>query len=192
MVVCCAGLVHCGGDVAFGHTMQKGSLHQNPHVVMQVDAEGELSVAPEEVVPGNQDSEEYEDFLLNPLYQKHPMKFKQIAVAHGYMCGIQYLDEDIFCWGNDDVTLPVTLMKGPFKMVSANGEQVCGILAESNQLQCVEENALTRMENGGVPVEWDQIKVGTLGHLCGVSMESELLCVHAFADPEVLRELIIA
>ena len=120
------------------------------------------------------------------------MKFKQIAVAHGYMCGIQYLDEDIFCWGNDDVTLPVTVMKGPFKMVSVNDQQVCGILATSNSLVCSEENALTQLEREGVRVEWDQVKVVSHGHLCGVSMESELLCVHASADPEVLQELIIA
>jgi hypothetical protein len=181
------GHVHCRGDVAFGHSLKTDNLHQNPHVIMQVDEEGELSVAAEGVVPLDQDSEEYEDFLLDPLYQKHPMKFKQIAVAHGFMCGIQYLDEDIFCWGNDDVQVPVTIMKGPFKMVSANEGQVCGILSETSHLKCVYENTLTLMNQ-----EWDQIKVGSHGHICGVSMDSELVCNHAFAEPDVLKELIIA
>ena len=136
--------------------MNKGDLHQNPHVIMQVDADGELSVAPEEVVPANVDSEEYEDFMLDEMYQKHPMKFKQIAVAHGYMCGIQYIDEDIFCWGNADVELPVRLLKGPFKMVSASEQQVCGILSDTNHLKCAYENALTALDK-----EWDQVKVGS-------------------------------
>lgn len=198
---CCAlddkGHVHCGGEVAFGHAMQRGDLHENPHVVMQIDADGEMSVAAGEVIPQNVDSEEYEDFLMNPLFEKHPMKFKQIAVAHGYMCGIQYLGEDILCWGNADVVVPVTLMKGPFKMVSANDKQVCGILSGSNELKCVTENALTLLqteneEEGARRKEWDQVKVGSRGQLCGVTMDSELICVHPFAVPEVLQELIIA
>lgn len=177
----------CGGEVAFAHSLSRGKLHQNPSVFMQVSADGELSVAPEDAVPKNADSEEFEDFLLNPMYQKHPMKFKQIAVAHGYMCGIQYLGEDILCWGNSDAKVPVTIMKGPFKMVSANEQQVCGILTDSGRLQCAYENALTVLEK-----EWDQVKVGSHGHLCAVSMDSELVCVHVAADEDTLRELIIA
>jgi hypothetical protein len=168
--------------------MKRGELHQNPHVLMEVGADGGLSVLPDEVIPSNVDSEEYEDFLLNPMYQKHPMKFKQIAVAHGYMCGIQYIDENIFCWGNSDASLPLTILEGPFKMVSANEQQVCGILSQNNQLKCAYENVLTSMDNK----EWDQVKVGSGGQICGVTMNSELFCNHVAADPDVLQELIVA
>jgi hypothetical protein len=155
---------------------------------MEVGADGELSVVPDSVVPSNLDSEQYEDFLLDPRYQKRPMKFKQIAVAHGYMCGIQYTNDDIFCWGNADVEIPVAYLEGPFKMVSANSEQVCGILAETNQLKCAYENSITALENK----EWDQVKVGSGGNVCAISMDSELVCQHAAADPTLLQELIIA
>mmetsp|Transcript_25666 Transcript_25666/g.43239 ORF Transcript_25666/g.43239 Transcript_25666/m.43239 type:complete len:346 (+) Transcript_25666:66-1103(+) len=189
---CCAlddeGLVSCAGDVRIGHAMAIDGVHQNPHMIMEVGEDGTLSAASEDVIPQNTDSEEYEDFLLNPMYQKHPMKFKQIAVAHGYMCGIQYLDESIFCWGNRDANIPLTNMDGPFKMVSANELQVCGILKDTNQLKCAYNNVLTSMEN----IEWDQVKVGSGGQICGISMNSELFCNHVAADPEVLQELIIA
>ena len=155
---------------------------------MEVGADGEFTVAPDDVIPDNEDSEEYEDFMMNPRYAKHPMKFKQIAVSHGYMCGIQYLDENIFCWGNDDAEVPVTQMNGPFRMVSAADHQVCGILKETNKLKCAYENPLSVMDDK----EWDQIKVGSVGHICGVTMNSELICRHANADPEILDELIVA
>ena len=182
------GIVHCRGDVTFGYSLKQNNLHQNPEVIMQVGADGELTIAPPEAIPSNKDTEEYEDFIANPSYEAHAMKFKQIAVGHGFICGIQYIDEDIFCWGNDDKELLVTTMKGPFRMVSVSDDQVCGILSGSNKLKCLHENALTQMEN----VEWDQIKVGNIGRICGVTMSSELKCVHPSATDDELKDFIVA
>ena len=59
-----------------------------------------------------------------------------------------------------------------------------GSFSDDQFVKCC-ENTLTQMEN-------DQIRVGNIGRICGVTMSSELKCVHPSATEDELKDFIVA
>lgn len=164
------GLVRCWG--------RKMAVDLSPpKVFMKVGADGELVFAAPHEIPDPDviDSEELEDFAQNPFFVSSHVQFKQISVGDGAACGIQYVDSRLRCWGNlKKHKLPGLVLDGPFKQVSIGAGGICAIHSNTNQLHCFGQ-AAGRIGDRATILEWDQVRVGKY-NVCGVTMESQLIC----------------
>jgi hypothetical protein len=148
-----------------------------PKVTMKIGANGELIFAPPEEIPDPTviDSEELEDFEHNPYYISSHVEFKQISVGDGVACGIQFVDSKLRCWGNiKKHKLPGPVVDGSFRQVSVGVGGICAIHSDTNQLHCFGQ-AAGRIADRATVLEWDQVRVGKY-NVCGVTMESQLIC----------------
>ena len=144
---------------------------------MKVGSDGELVFATPEELPDSSvvDSEELEDFENNPFYVIADVEFKQISVGSNIVCGIQYADSQIRCWGNlKSYKLADAVLEGTFRQVSVGEGGICAIESQTNELHCW-GLAATRIGAKAHELEWDQVRVGK-HNVCGVSMESQLVC----------------
>ncbi|CAE7676787.1 unnamed protein product, partial [Symbiodinium microadriaticum] len=177
-------LVHCWGR-------KRSADLTPPKVTMKVGSDGDLVFAtPEELPdPSVVDSEELEDFENNNFYVVSDVEFKQISVGDGIACGIQFADSRVRCWGDiKRQKLTSAVWEGSFRQVSVGSGGICAILSNTNQLQCA-GLATIRIADRAVELEWDQVRVGKY-NVCGVTMESQLICagVSVYDDiPEDFR-----